>query len=240
MVIASFFMFIALPIISYFGFLGMDTTEQIGDLPSSFMFFFEIFALVLQGIFVIVLLVLSPYVWYALVNKFSWKEIREKLYLKTDQLDMAFLWGILTAIAAFVIVIGIGLVLTAAGVDVENSSNITDLELLFSIPSILFLITLQPIAEEFFFRGFLLDKFTSTWGIIAGVLLSSLFFGVAHLSYGNIYPALMTGCIGILLAFLVVKTKNLTAAIIAHVLFNLASFTLYLVGKDLLTQALML
>jgi len=114
------------------------------------------------------------------------------------------------------------------------------LELLFSIPSILFLITLQPIAEEFFFRGFLLDKFSSTHGAIVGVLLSSLFFGLAHLSFNNLYPAVMTGCIGILLAFLVVKTKNLTAAIIAHVLFNLASFTLYLVGNDLVTEALML
>ena len=240
MVIASIFMFIVLPIISYFGFLGMGSTDQIGNLPPSFMVFFEILALVLQGIFVIVLLILSPYVWYALVNKCSWKQIRERIKLKTEQLDMAFLWGILTAIVAFVIVAAIGLLLTAAGVDVENSSNIEDLELLFSVPSILFLITLQPIAEEFFFRGFLLEKFSSTQGIIAGVLLSSLLFGLAHLSYGNLYPAVMTGCIGVLLAYLVVKTENLTAAIIAHVLFNLASFTLYLVGKDLLTEALML
>ncbi len=241
MILASFLMFIVVPIISYFGILvTTDTTAQLENLPDSFSLFFEIFTLILQGIFVIVLLILSPYVWYSLVNKISWKEIKKRIHLRTDRLDMAFLWGVLTAIAAFVIVIAVGSLLTVAGVDVENSSNIQDLEMFFSIPSILFLITLQPIAEEFFFRGFLLEKIGSLWGNWAGIAVSSLFFGIAHLSYANVYPAFMTALIGILLAYLVVKTKNLTAAIIAHVLFNLASFTFYLIGRELLTEALML
>jgi hypothetical protein len=153
---------------------------------------------------------------------------------------MAFLWGVITAIVAFVIVIAVGSALTVFGVDVENSSNIQDLEMFFSIPSILFLITLQPIAEEFFFRGFLLEKLNAVHSPVLGIAGSSLFFGIAHLTYQNLYPALMTGLIGILLAVLVWKTKNLTAAIIAHVLFNIASFTFYLIGKELLTEALML
>jgi membrane protease YdiL (CAAX protease family) len=38
---------------------------------------------------------------------------------------------------------------------------------------------------------------------------------------------------GILLGYIVIKTKNLTAAIIAHILFNMASFVLYLFSQNL-------
>ena len=240
MIMASLLMFIIVPILSYFGIFAADATGPIENIPSDFKLFFELFVLILQGIFVIVLLILSPYVWYTLVNKLSWKQMLERIHLHTKQLDMALLWGIITAIAAFVFVIVLGVLLSVLGFNVKEASNIKDLELFFSTPSILFLITLQPIAEEFFFRGFLLEKFSSLQGELFGVFLSSLFFGMAHLSYGNLYPALMTGCIGVLLAFLVVKTKNLTAAIIAHVLFNVTSFVFYLIGRELLVEALML
>ena len=163
-----------------------------------------------------------------------------RIMLRTDKLDMAFLWGLITAIIAFGVIISIGVVLTVLGVDIENASNIKDLEAIFSIPSMLVLITLQPIAEEFFFRGFLLEKISKTSGVIPAIIISSALFGIAHLSYGNIYPAFMTGGIGVILAFLVVRTKNLTTAIIAHILFNLTSFIIYVIGQDFPTEALML
>jgi membrane protease YdiL (CAAX protease family) len=95
----------------------------------------------------------------------------------------------------------------------------------------LILIIIQPIAEEIFFRGFLLDKFKNLFGKNIAIFFSSLLFGLAHLSYGNIYPAILTFIIGLLLAVLVVKTKNLYSSIIAHILFNLISFSIYILGR---------
>jgi membrane protease YdiL (CAAX protease family) len=233
LIVGTLLVFVFFPVLTYLGFFGTDITGQIPNFTESFQVFFEIFTLVLQGVLVIFLLIIFPFLWYNIVNKYSWKKMLSAIKLRTDNLDMAFLWGLITAIVAFGVVIAIGMVLTVAGVDVENASNIRDLEALFSIPSMLILITLQPIAEEFFFRGFLLDKISKTAGVIPAIILSSALFGIAHLSYGNIYPAVLTGCIGVILAVLVVRTKNLTAAVIAHILFNLTSFTIYVIGSDL-------
>ena len=235
LIAGTLLVFIVFPILTYFGFFGTDITGQIPNLSESFQLFFEIFTLVLQGILVVVLLIIFPFAWYNLVNKKSWKQMVSSIKLKTEQLDMAFLWGFITAIVAFGMVIVVGLLLTFVGIDVENASNIKDLEALFSIPSMLILITLQPIAEEFFFRGFLLDKLNRITGVIPAIIISSVLFGLAHLSYGNLYPAVLTGVIAVILAVGMVRTKNLTAAIIAHILFNLASFTFYVIGTEFIT-----
>jgi len=95
------------------------------------------------------------------------------------------------------------------------------------------LIAIQPVGEEIFFRGFLLDKLNNLFGKTVAIMITSLLFGIAHLSLGNIYPAILTLIIGFLLAILVIKTNNLYSAIIAHILFNVISFSLYIIGKSL-------
>jgi len=87
--------------------------------------------------------------------------------------------------------------------------------------------------KRFFFRGFLLDKINSIVGKEAAIIITALLFGFAHLSFGNVYPAFMTAVIGLLLAFLIFKTKNLYSAIIAHILFNLVSFSFYILNKTI-------
>ena len=147
---------------------------------------------------------------------------------------MAIFWGIISMIAMFVIMFVIGILLTFYGFNLEESSNITDLEQIFSLPSIFFIVAFQPIGEEIFFRGFLLDKISSLAGRETAIVVTSLLFGIAHLTYGNIYPAIMTGILGLILAYMVIKTKSLTTAIIAHIFFNIASVTLYIIGQSLL------
>jgi len=147
---------------------------------------------------------------------------------------------IVTAIAAFVVIIGLSTVFQIVGVNAEEAGNIKDLELYFSLPSILLLSAFQPIAEEIFFRGFLLEKLGSLFGNNISILVTSVLFGLAHLSQGNVIPAIMTGLIGVLLAYIVLKTKNLYAGITAHILFNVTSVTLYIIGKMVLTEALIL
>lgn len=240
MLITSFIIFLVVPVISYFLDLGTNQTEYINQLPSLVKLLFEIFTLLIQASLVIIFMILTPYIWYSLVNGLSLKGMFARINLHKKNLHMAFLWAIFTVIAAFFVLIILGNIFNFFGVNVEDTSNIQNLEMFFSVPTILILITLQPIAEEIFFRGFILEKIDSRYGNIPAIVISSVLFGIAHLSYGNIYPAIMIIFIGALLAVLVIKTKNLTAAIIAHVLFNVISFIFYIIGKDLLTQALIL
>ena len=86
----------------------------------------------------------------------------------------------------------------------------------FSLDSIHFikLIILSPIAEELFFRGFLLQKLSGKWGLKAGLLISSIVFAVFH---PNILGSLITG---LLTALIYIKTQNIFAPILCHSLSN--------------------
>ena len=234
MIIITFLIFIFLPVFSYFGLSFSTQTDQISVTQGSFGIIFEIILLLFQILIVIGLFIIVPFLWYFIVNKFTLREIVYQLKLRVQGIDIAFLWGIVTAIVALVVIVAIGALFMSLGFDLKDASNIPDLELYFSLPSILFLIAFQPVAEEIFFRGFLLEKIDSLTGKKTAIITTAILFGIAHLSSGNIYPAFMTGVIGILLAFLVIKTKNLYSAITAHILFNLASFSMYIFAKSVL------
>jgi membrane protease YdiL (CAAX protease family) len=143
------------------------------------------------------------------------------------------LWGIITTIFAFIIIIAIGILLTYLGINIEESSNIPELESYFSFPLILVLIIFQPIGEEIFFRGFLFEKINAFIGVKTAIITTSLLFGIAHLTFGNVYPAVITTVIGIVLAILVIKTKNLYSAITTHILFNIVSISFYILNKSI-------
>jgi hypothetical protein len=236
LLILSFLMFVAVPIFTYFGFFGdiESSTTQLEQFPEGFKFIFEIFALLIQLTLVVIFFVIVPFTWYKLVNKYSLNQMLKAIRLKKNQLDMSILYGLITAIIMLGLVLGIGGLLTLFGLDLEDAGNIQDIQQLFSIPTTLILIIFQPITEEIFYRGFLLEKIEKISSAPYAIGVTSLLFGLAHLSTGNIYPALLTGIAGIILAILVIKTQNLTAAIIAHVLFNIASFSVYILGKSII------
>jgi membrane protease YdiL (CAAX protease family) len=235
LLILSFLMFVAVPIFTYFGMFGdvASTTAQLNEYPEGFKIIFEIFALLMQLTLVLILFVIVPFVWYKLVNKFSLSQMTDAIRLKKERIDMAFVYGVLSAAVMLGIIIGIGIILTLLGFDLEDAGNIQDIEQLFSIPATLILITVQPVAEELFYRGFLLEKLEKLSSAPVAITGTAILFGLAHLTTGNLYPALLTGIAGAVLAVLVIKTKNLTAAIIAHILFNVASFAMYTLGQSI-------
>jgi membrane protease YdiL (CAAX protease family) len=194
---------------------------------------FEILLLLFQFIFVIVLFVFVPLLWYSLVNKLSLKDILARLQLRREGITRALFWGMITVVLIFIILMIIGAVLLYIGYNLEGESNITDLEQIFSLAPLVVLITLQPICEEIFFRGFLLEKLHALAGKEVAIVLTGVLFGISHLTYGKIYPAVLTAIIGMIFALLVIKTKNLYSSIFAHIVYNVISFTLYLYGKSL-------
>jgi membrane protease YdiL (CAAX protease family) len=231
----SFLVFTVVPIFTYFGMFGDVTsaTSQLGELTEEFKIFFEIFALLIQFTLVIILFVFIPFIWYKLVNKYSPSQILSALRLKKEKLDMSIVYGIITTALMFGVVIAIGIILTLLGFNLENASNIQDIEQFFSLPATFILIIFQPITEELFYRGFLLEKIEKLSSAPTAIIITSILFGLAHLTAGNIYPAILTGLAGAVLGIVVIKKQNLTIAIIAHIFFNVASFSLYILGQSL-------
>ncbi|MCX6666967.1 MAG: type II CAAX endopeptidase family protein [Euryarchaeota archaeon] len=189
--------------------------------------------ILLSSVITVLIFIGTPLLWYLFVNKFSIKEMLRHLKLRAERIDAAFLWGIVVAAVVIAMMIVIGALLYRAGVNQEDLSNIEDIAGNIPIVSMLFIIVFQSIAEEIFFRGFLLEKIESIAGGIMAIFITAILFGLAHMSYGKIYPVIMPIMMGIFLGFVVFKTKNLYSAITAHMLFNLTSFILYIFAKSL-------
>jgi len=231
-VIGSLTLFIGYPLLSIF------SSTQIPPLYTPSMtplqrLTMEISLLFTQFLFVFAGLIVVPLLWYKLVNQISLKEMFTRLQLKREGLSNAILWGFITVIIAFAITMSIGLLyMFFTKTDPSKLSNIPDLQQLFSITSLYLLVSVQPFCEEFFFRGFLLEKITKRRGPVIAILITSILFGISHLSYTYAYAALIAVILGVLFAVVVIKTKNLYSAIFAHTLINIASLTLYFFGKS--------
>lgn len=81
---------------------------------------------------------------------------------------------------------------------------------------------LPALAEEIFFRAFVGRGLIKAYGVTAGVLLTSLIFGLFHVRPGHVVFAFV---FGIVLHFLYLMTKSLFAPMLLHALNNLLAFT---------------
>ncbi|MEL6327631.1 MAG: type II CAAX endopeptidase family protein [Cyanobacteria bacterium J06626_23] len=73
-----------------------------------------------------------------------------------------------------------------------------------------------PVVEEFIFRGILLQRWGVKWGLRAGVIGSSLLFGLLHQQ-----NPVGLSMFGLVMALLYVRTRSLWMPILAHLLNNL-------------------
>lgn len=96
----------------------------------------------------------------------------------------------------------------------------------FVYNSLIVLITvlIAPIAEEFLFRGVIMQRLAVKWGTTAGVLISSFIFGVLH---SDILGAFV---FGIFMSLLYINTRTLLVPIACHILNNGLAFGLSFIG----------
>lgn len=87
-----------------------------------------------------------------------------------------------------------------------------------------------PITEEFIFRGIILQRFSTKWGIRAGLLSSSLLFGCLHVS-----NPIGLSLFGIILGVLYIKTRSLIVPIVFHAMNNILAVSLQLLPRKSLT-----
>lgn len=75
-----------------------------------------------------------------------------------------------------------------------------------------------PIAEELLFRGVVLQRCIGLVGERMGIIFSALLFGLIHM---NLVQFLYASVIGLVLAFIVQKTKKISLAVCGHGMANL-------------------
>lgn len=80
-----------------------------------------------------------------------------------------------------------------------------------------------PIVEELICRGVVLNRLNFWMPAWLAVFFSSVLFGVMHL---NMFQGLYAFLIGVVFAMLYLRFRNLAAAIVGHMAFNLANIAL--------------
>jgi len=233
LLMATFLIIVVMPILTFIGIFPSTQSVENQQISESLRALSEAIFLILQLVLVFGLLVIIPILWYVIINKCNLKEVFLRLKLKLENIDLAFLWGIFAAVIIFVIIFAVELILIRLGQNPQDLSNIPDLQKLFSWPAMFFLVAIQPIAEEIFFRGFLFEKIENFAGGAIAIFITAFLFGLAHMSYGKIFPVVMPILMGLILGFIVYKTKNLFSSIIAHIVFNITVLTLAYVGYEL-------
>ena len=81
---------------------------------------------------------------------------------------------------------------------------------------------LGPMAEEVFFRGFLLGGLAQPMGPLRAALVASAVFAISHLSVGVMIPFFVSG---LLLSWLYLKTRSIWPSFTAHAAQNIIAIS---------------
>ncbi len=94
----------------------------------------------------------------------------------------------------------------------------------YSVPFVLGLVLygiISPIAEEMIFRGIVYHKCRRYLGVIPGILLSALLFGILH---GNIVQGVYAFLMGLLICGVYERYKSFLAPVLFHAVANVVVF----------------
>lgn len=81
-----------------------------------------------------------------------------------------------------------------------------------------------PIAEEFFFRGFMFRVLAERTNVALGSIITGAVFGLVHLPSGDLIGVLVLSLFGVALCFLLWRTASLLPCIMLHAFHNSISF----------------
>lgn len=126
-------------------------------------------------------------------------------------------WTIILIVVSIVLVIGMSFI----GVGTENSkteSLQSQMTLLNFTIGFVSAAIISPIYEEIFYRGFLYRFFSSRYGVLSGMLISSLIFTVVHIPTFNTLPVNFVS--GLIFSWVYHKTGSIIPSILIHGIFN--------------------
>ena len=108
------------------------------------------------------------------------------------------------------------LIVTGLGLESLEPSPVPEQLLgegVFRVFTVGILVVVGPIAEEVFFRGFLLSAFVQGFGVLPGMIVASAIFAVAH---GDLTVLLPTFVSGAILSWLYLRTRSIWPGFLAH------------------------
>lgn len=166
--------------------------------------------------------------WPLLVSK--WKGLGSKVDWRL-RFDAADLWiGPLTGFGMLIVAGLAGLAVTELiGLEDEEAANNTaflnDAEGTPWLYVLIFGVVVgAPVVEEIFFRGLCLRAIEKRFGLMIGVIGSTVIFTLPHFIGGGLKGTIVLftviGLVGAILGVLVAKLDRLGPAIIAHMVFN--------------------
>jgi membrane protease YdiL (CAAX protease family) len=145
-----------------------------------------------------------------------------------------FFWGLGGYVTALPLVILVSLINQQLWYGQGGSNPLLSIALENRDPValIIFFVTASiaaPVFEEIMFRGFLLPSLTRYMPLGGAILLSSLFFAIAHMNISEVIP-LMT--LGIVLGVVYTRSRNLLSSMLLHCLWNSGTLlSLYVLGS---------
>ena len=138
-------------------------------------------------------------------------------------------WDWKLYLKCLVIPIAIYVVMTLISIAIQGPSNGVNRLTPLVIVVFIVLICAQSIAEEFLFRGVLMQTIGSWVNIpVAAIIIQSVFFAALH-PY-NIIGVITTFIVGIMFGIVAWKTKGLEAGSAIHSINNITSFMLGFAG----------
>lgn len=171
-------------------------------------------------------MLLLPFFYYLVIKKKTWKQTKHELFPKSQGYRKEIIGALALTSALilgfYVIATGMALFETTTSTQVNDLNKVSDsigADLSFS--PLLFFVTLIVVLflEEFFFRAFLTQKI--------GIVLSTIFFTIAHLGYGSIAEIIGVFFLGLILAYWYKKKKSLIQNYIGHLLYDLFAVAMY-------------
>jgi hypothetical protein len=99
--------------------------------------------------------------------------------------------------------------------------------------TVAFAVTLGPLMEEIFFRGFLYPVIARRLGAVWGIILTALPFGLMHYAqYRSWSAVLIIILVGVVLTTVRAVTKSVASSFLAHVGYNATLMVLTAVATD--------
>lgn len=96
-----------------------------------------------------------------------------------------------------------------------------------------FAVTLGPLMEELFFRGFLYPVIARRIGAVPAILITGVLFGAVHSpQYGYSWAVLIIILVGVVLTTVRAMTKSVASSFLAHVGYNATLMILAAVATD--------
>ncbi|WP_142829728.1 CPBP family intramembrane glutamic endopeptidase [Planococcus soli] len=176
----------------------------------------KLYAGTLNGFIMAIIFTTALYIIVLKPEKQSWKAVGlQPVPLK--EWKLVAVWTIILIIVSIGLVVGMSFI----GVGTENSkteSLQSQMTLLNFAIGFVSAVIISPIYEEIFYRGFLYRFFSSRYGVLSGMLISSLIFTVVHIPTFNTLPVNFVS--GLIFSWVYQKTGSIIPSILIHGIFN--------------------